>query len=31
MSSPDFASVHNYYERPVMQAVAELASLYPAL
>ena len=31
MSSPDFASVHNYYERPVMQAVAELAPRYPAL
>ncbi|HWP20914.1 MAG TPA: late competence development ComFB family protein [Burkholderiaceae bacterium] len=27
--SPDFASIHNYYERPVLEAVAAVASHYP--
>ena len=27
--TPDFSSVHNHYERPVFEVVAEMASSYP--
>lgn len=27
----DFASVHNYYERPVMQAIADASARYPQM
>ena len=28
-TTDDFASIHNYYERPVMQAIAEATGRYP--
>jgi hypothetical protein len=31
MSHPDFESIHNFHEQPVLAAVSEAASRYPML